>query len=1175
LLKQKLLMAVLEELEYVFFLVNGNLIARTSFASVAPASAMNSLSRGPHAGPADQTGDRLKSEPHFDLDLPPFTAVRPGRTSVRLGHNETQLISGGRNSVTRRLITIMVGAAWVLQFVAISGTAQENSGQFDMRWRLIGPFRGGRTRAAAGVPKQPNLFYVGQVDGGVWKSDDYGRTWRPIFDGQPTQSIGAIAVAPSDPSIIYVASGEGLQRPDLSVGDGIYKSSDGGKTWTHLGLRDGQQIPALAVDPRDPNRLFAAVLGHPYGPNEERGIFRSMDGGKTWQKVLYKDQDTGGSDVEMNPSNPDEIYAALWRARQGPWEDGNSYGGAGGGLFKSTDGGNTWRQLTKGLPADLVQINVAVAPSLPNRIYATLASLRDTGSYTSGKGLGVYRSDDSGETWTQATNDVRPGLRIGGGDLPVPRVDPKDPDVVYSTSIVTWRSTDGGKTWTGIRGAPGGDDYQNIWINPDNPNIILLVSDQGAIVSVNRGETWSSWYNQPTAQLYHVITDNEFPYRVYGAQQESGSVGISSRGNDGAVTFREWHPVGIIEYGYIAPDPLHPEIVYGGGRAEVSRFNWTTGQVQSVTPIALHDPKIRADRTEPVMFSPVDPHVLYYAANVLFKTTDGGQSWQTISPDLTRPHPGIPANLGDLAAKDVKAGQQRGVIYALGPSFRDVNTLWAGTDDGKVWITRDGGAYWHDITPPELTPWSKVTQLVASHFDEQTAYASVSRFRIDDLRPYIYRTHDGGKSWQLISTGLPTNAPVNTVREDPVRRGLLFAGTENAVWVSFDDGDHWQSLQFNLPHTSMRDLWVHGDDLIVATHGRSFWILDDITPLRQFSDSLARSDVHLFEPAHAYRVRRDTNTDTPLPPDEPLGTNPPDGAVIDYYLGPAASGAVTLEIFDGQGKAVRRYASDDKPELTDAELKKLQVPLYWLRPPSILPATPGYHRWVWDLHYTPPKSAGHGLPISAVPHGTPPQPQGPQPVPGQYMVRLTVNGRTLTAPLVVKMDPRVKAPAADLERQFAFETQLVSMMDASYEAMAEARPLSENLDKLSHQVTGAVAAAVAALDAKVKTVLEAPSATGSAAAPAVSAVQPPTLSEVNGDAGGLYGAISNVDAAPTASQSAAIIKVRDNFASVIAQWNAIRSTDLPALNQQLRGAGQPEIRIEAKPVPESESENLE
>src|SRR5215472_2426425 len=599
-----------------------------------------------------------------------------------------------------------------------------------LHWRMIGPFRGGRTRAAAGAASHPNVCYIGQVNGGVWKSDDFGRTWNPIFDQQSTQSIGAIAVAPSEPNIVYVSSGEGLHRPDLSVGNGIYRSTDAGKTWTHLpGLEDGQQIPALAVDPRNPNRVFAAVLGHPYGPSPERGIYRSTDGGQNWERVIAKDQNTGGSDVQIDPTNPDVVYASMWEARQGPWEDGNLFNGTGGGLFRSSDGGSTWKQLTNGLPKDLAQIYVAIAPSDPRRLYATLST-------TSGR-LAVYRSDDAGENWDKATEDPRASGRIGGGDLPIPRVDPKNPDLLYVVSTVTMRSEDGGRTWSGFRGAPGRDDYQNLWINPDNGSLMLLVSDQGALVTVNRGQTWSSWYNQPTAQLYHAIADNSFPYRVCAGQQESGSVCIRSRGNDGAINFRDWRPVGVIEYGYVAPDPQDPDLVYGAGRTEVSKFHWSTGQVQNITPIPLRTSQYRANRTEPLMFSPVDPHILYYATNVLFKTTDGGTSWQTISKDLTRESPGAPPSVGTLMNKG--ADKQRGVIYALAPSFKDVNTMWAGTDDGLIWITRDGGKNWNDITPKELTPWSKVSQISASHFDEQTAYASVSRFRINDTQPYIYR----------------------------------------------------------------------------------------------------------------------------------------------------------------------------------------------------------------------------------------------------------------------------------------------------------------------------------------------------------------------------------------------------------------------------------------------------
>jgi photosystem II stability/assembly factor-like uncharacterized protein len=1014
---------------------------------------------------------------------------------------------------------------------------------------MIGPFRGGRTRAATGVPSQPNVFYVGQVNGGVWKSDDYGRTWRPIFDHESTQSIGAIAVAPSNPNIIYVASGEGLHRPDLSVGNGIYKSTDAGKTWTHLGLRDGFQIPALAIDPRDPNRVFAAVLGHPYGPNEERGLFRSTDGGQTWQKSIYKDENTGASDVEIDPSNPDVIYASMWEVREGPWEDGNEVNGTGGGLFKSTDGGNTWHPLTNGLPKDLSQINVAIAPSNPRRIYATVA-------IASGP-LAFYQSDDAGESWTKPTDDPRPSGRIGGGDLAVPRVDGKNADIIYCASTVTMRSEDGGKTWSGFRGAPGGDDYQNLWINPNDPNIILLVSDQGAIVTVNGGASWSSWYNQPTAQLYHAIDTPTFPYRVCGGQQESGSVCISSRGNDGAITFRDWHPVGVIEYGYVAPDPLDPDVIYGAGRSEVSKFHWSTGEVQNITPIPLRSSKYRTDRTEPMMFSPLDPHVLYYASNVLFKTTDGGSSWQTISPDLTRENPEVPASVGKLIPKG--AEKQRGVIYALAPSFKNIDTLWAGTDDGLIWLTRDAGKNWNNITPPENTSWSKVTQISASHFDDDSAYVSVSRFRINDERPFIYRTRDGGKTWKLITDGLPDIGPVDTVREDPVRKNLLFAGTENSVWISSDDGDHWQSLQLNLPHTSMRDLWIHDDDLIVATHGRSFWILDDISPLREVASFPVLSEAHLFTPAPAYRIQRDTNSDTPLPPDEPTAANPPDGAIIDYYLAKDASDAVTLEILDAHGQLVRRFSSADKPDVTEADLKKQLIPLYWLRNFRVLPSSAGMHRWVWDLHYPAPDATRHEYPIAAIPADTPRYPLGPTALPGSYTARLTVSGKSFTAPFIVKMDPRVTISTAGLEKKFQVETRLASLLSETSQAALQAGSIRDSLQKLSEQASGRAHDSVQAFQNRLTAVL------GAAPGFLAPASDEATLMHVNGQLYTLYGQVWQADAEPTTSQSAAVAAAEGDANSVMDRWNAIKTTDLPTLNRSLRNAKLPEVQLEVNP----------
>ncbi len=859
-----------------------------------------------------------------------------------------------------------------------------------LRWRDIGPYRGGRTVGAAGIPAQPNVFYIGVNNGGVWKTDDYGRTWKPIFDEQPTGSIGALAIAPSDPNTIYVGSGEGLQRPDLSVGDGMYKSTDAGKTWRHLGLRDAQQIPAILVDPRNPNRLFVAVLGHPYGPNPERGVFRSVDGGETWQKVLYKDERTGAIDLAFDPRNPQTVYAVLWQAQQGPWENG-AFSGPNSGLFKSTDGGTTWNPLTGGLPTftqgGLGRIGIAIAPTDPNRMYALVEARGQAG--------GVYRSDDAGATWTHINTEQR--IYGRGSDFACVRVDPKNKDVIYVANTSTYRSDDAGKSFTSIKGAPGGDDYHTIWINPLNPDIILLAADQGATISVNHGRTWSSWYNQPTAQFYHVNTDNQTPYWVYGGQQESGSAGVASRGNDGQITFRDWHPVGADEYGYVAPDPLNPNIIYG---SKGTRFNRITGEVEHVNPRGNY----RYLRTAPLLFSYVDPHVLYLGAQVVLKTTDGGRNWEAISPDLTRETYELPASVASYGDAAKQQATRRGVVYSLGPSRLNGNVLWAGTDDGLIHLTRDGGKTWKNVTPPGMTPWSKVAQLDASHFDDDTVYAAVNRLRLDDLKPHIYRTHDAGATWQETVRGLP-DAPVNAVREDPVRKGLLFAATELAVFVSFNDGDDWQPLRLNMPATSIRDLVIHQQDVVVGTHGRGFWILDDIAPLRQLTPEVAAAPAHLFAPSPAYRYPRNTNTDTPLPPEEPAGQNPPDGAILYYTLKSAASSPVVIDILDSNSKVLARFESTDQPQPPDP---LLNVPTYWIRPFARPAPTAGMHRFVWDLHAAPAggeRRRGGEYPISAIYQDTPGM-QGEWMPPGTYTVRLTVDGRTYTQPLVVKPDPR-------------------------------------------------------------------------------------------------------------------------------------------------------------------------
>jgi photosystem II stability/assembly factor-like uncharacterized protein len=894
-----------------------------------------------------------------------------------------------------RFVTLMALAT----LLATSAVAQEITPRHydSMRWRMIGPFRGGRTVGAAGVRGQPHVFYIGVNNGGVWKTNDYGRTWKPIFDEQPTGSIGAIAVAPSNPDILYVGSGEGLQRPDLSVGDGVYKSIDGGKTWQHLGLADGQQIPVIQVDPRDPNRVFVAILGHPYGANAERGVFRSTDGGKSWQKVLYKDENTGAVALEFDPSNADIIYAALWASRQGPWENG-AWQGSTSGLYKSTDGGNTWRQLTKGLPKTdegLGRIGIGVCPSYPKCLFAMVDAREG----------GLYRSDDGGENWRLVNGERR--LWGRGSDFAEVKVDPKNKDILYVANTCSYRSTDGGKTFVAFKGAPGGDDPHTFWINPDNPQIILLAGDQGACVSVNGGETWSSWYNQPTAQFYHVITDNQFPYWVYGAQQESGSAGVSSRGRDGQITFRDWYPVGVEEYGYVAPDPLNPRYIYGG---KVTRFDRKTGEVERVGPPGLSRGKgmgggYRVLRTAPLVFSTVDPHVLFFGANVLFKTMDGGKKWDVISPDLSRESPEVPESIGIFRTPQLAKQPRRGVIYTVAPSYKDVNVIWCGTDDGLIHVTTDGGKNWRDVTPPGVTAWSKLSLMDAGRFDAKVAYAAVNRIRLDDQRPHIYRTRDGGQTWTSIVKGLP-NDPVNVVREDPMRPGLLFCGTERAAYVSFNDGDDWQPLRLNMPATSIRDLVIHEDDVVVGTHGRSFWILDDITPLRQLDAKVTTRAAHLFKPQAAYRVKWNVNEDTPLPPEEPAGKNPPDGAIINYYLGKPA-GKVSLEIRDAKDNLVRRYSSDDN--LAKIDENKLTIPSYWIRPPQMLSGTAGAHRFIWDLRLPPSPTAKKfgGYPMTAIYRDTPGL-QGPMVPAGEYTVKLTVDGESQVQSLTVRPDPRLK-----------------------------------------------------------------------------------------------------------------------------------------------------------------------
>jgi photosystem II stability/assembly factor-like uncharacterized protein len=1039
---------------------------------------------------------------------------------------------------------------------AISAAASPSSAQqydqklfSEMRWRCIGPFRGGRTVAITGVPHQPNLFYIAAVNGGVWKTTDTGHTWEPIFDSQDTGSVGAIAVAPSDPNIIYVGSGEGLQRPDLATGNGVYKSTDAGKTWAHLGLPDAQQITAILVDPQDANHVFVAVQGHPYGPNPERGVFRSTNGGQSFEKVLYKDENIGAADLAFDPSNTRTIYAVLWAARVAPWEirSGESFVAPGSGLFKSTDGGNTWRPLTKGLPSSddggLGRIGVAVSPSQPHRVYATVEAK---------KGAGVYRSDDSGESWVPVNSDRRIGGR-GPGAMGI-AIAPDNADVIYVANTTTWKSSDAGKTFVGFRGAPGGDDYQRIWISSEHPQTIALSSDQGAVITVNGGTSWSTWYNQPTAQFYHVTTDNRFPYWVYGAQQESGSIGTMSRSDYGEITFREWHSVGVFEYGYIAVDPMDSNILYG---ARLTRTNQALGEVADVAPEPVRRGEYRYDRTLPVVFSPIDSKALYFAANVLFKSIDAGNSWKVISPDLARPSYEIPPNLGAFAAYDPEKGKHRGVIYAVAPSFKDADTIWAGTDDGLIYITQDAGKSWRNVTPPELKPWSKVSIIEASHFAAGTAYAAINSFRLDDLRAHIYRTRDFGKSWTEITNGIPPGGASNVIREDTSRKGLLFAGTEGSVYVSFDDGDNWQPLQLNLPYTSMRDLAIHGDDLIVGTHGRSFWILDDITPLRQMSADVAKAAAIFYQPQEAIRFRWNRNTDTPLPPDTPAGKNPPDGAILDYYLAEGSSQPVTLEILDGDNHLVRRFSSSDKPEPMEKIAAANPIPMYWVRPQQVLSAKKGMHRFVWDMHYPPPEALNREFPISAIVHDTPQLPLGAWAMPGSYTVKLTIDGNAYTQPLTVRMDPRIKTSDADLRKQFEMEAGIVHGMDATFGALQQVRALRPQLTDRASKAKGALADSLTALDKQVAE-LEGASQGAFFGVPA-SGRQPETLSSLNQHFGQLLTVVDSADVAPTAQASAVYLQMEDALGGLLAKWKKMLQSDLPSLNASLKKARMEEL----------------
>jgi photosystem II stability/assembly factor-like uncharacterized protein len=1046
-----------------------------------------------------------------------------------------------------RLFLLLLLVCGVVLFMrataaALPDTAPKFDQKFfgEMKWRSIGPFRAGRTLAVTGVRGQPDVYYFGSVNGGVWKTNDAGRTWNPIFDGQPVGSIGAIAVAPSNANVIYVGSGEADMRSSISYGNGMYKSTDAGKTWAHIGLEDSRQIARIVVDPDDPETVFVAALGHAYGPNKERGVFRSSDGGQSWKQILFKDENTGAIDLAMKPGNSQILFAALLQTRRPPWSIYPPSKGPGTGLYRSKDGGEHWELLTgHGLPSEeLGRMGIAFARSNPDRIYL-IADAKEGG---------LYRSDDGGENWARISKDARIWGR--GWYFCEVSVDAMDADTVYVPNTSTYRSRDGGKTFTAIKGAPGGDDYHQLWIDPDYPQRMILGCDQGAIVTRNGGETWSSWYNQPTGQFYHVATDNRFPYWVYGAQQDSGAAATPSRSKWRALNFQDWRPTAAGgESDYVAPDPLNPEIIFGGS---VVRQDFHNEEVQQIPPTLMHPGEYRRTWTLPLVFSSIEPHVLYFSAQVLFRTADGGNSWEQISGDLSREEPGVPANLDPATAADIPPGKRHGVIYTIAPSPLKAGEIWVGTDDGLIHVTKDEGANWKEVTPKELTSWSKVTHIEASHFADGKAYAAVDRHRLEDLKAYLYRTKDFGKTWEMVSRGIPEGSFLNCVREDPKVAGLLYACTEKGVYVSFDDGDNWAPLQFNLPTTSVRDLVVHGDDLVIATFGRSFWVLDDVTALRQWSAKVADADAWLFNPQTAYRVRPGADQGTPIPLDEPQAENPPTEAILDYYLKEKPTEPVSLEIYDAAGKLVRRFASND--EVTKTNPDDLDIPMYWIHDTQPISAEAGMHRMVWDLTYA---TAGRRRSRRG--------PGGVLAMPGRYTVKLNAGGKTLTAGLVVKMDPGVTVTQVDLQKQFTLAMKQAAALAEFTPELAKADELRKQIAARMKEAEGNAEVQAALKDLEHHVELLAGTNAGGGfggfglAVPGEAAV---TVRQASAALGTLLGIAEGADAAPTKDVVRATASWDAKGQEAMTKWKALKANELVRTNAVLEKAHLQPLKVQ-------------
>ncbi len=1024
-------------------------------------------------------------------------------------------------------------------FVAGNVSAQQVPEQMfsEMKWRMIGPFRAGKVNAVAGVPGNPAVYYFGADGGGVWKTTDGGTVWKPIFDKEPVASIGAMTLAPSNPKIIYVGTGVNTIFADSAYGDGVYKSVDGGDSWQHIGLEDTRHIGRILVDPRNPDIVLVAAMGHSSGPNEERGVFRSTDGGRSWKKVLYKDNVTAAVDLCFEPGNPRVVYATLWHGIRKPGQKGTSYG-PGSGLYKSLDEGVTWTQITgNGLPeGDWGREGVAVAPGNHGQRVYVIVEAKD-------KKGGLYRSDDAGATWKKATED---GRIVGSWYMSEIYVDPRNADIVYVPSQNLYRSNDGGHTFTAIKGAPGGDDYHCVWIDPTNSQRIMLGVDQGATISLNGGETWTPWYNQPTGEFYRVATDHRFPYWVYGPQQDSGTAGITSRGNNGQITERDWFPVGPGESGYTIPDPLDADVVYNAGPGgSVVRLSKTTGQVRDISPAPVSfESKYRFNWTIPMAFSPQDPHLLYLGTQFLLKTTDAGTNWEAVSGDLTRVRPD---------EKDSK--QARGTILTIAPSEGKEGVIWVGTDDGNIQLTKDAGKSWQNVTPSGVSEWSTVSIVEASHFDAGTAYAAVNRNNHDDLHPHIFRTRDFGKTWQETVQGIRETDFVRTVREDPARKGLLYAGTETGVYVSFDGGEHWQSLRLNMPVVAIHDLAIEQDDLVAATYGRAFWILDDVTLLRQLDGRGAAAGARLFAPRTAIRVRRDENQDTPLPPEVPAGKNPPDGAVLNYFLLANSAGEIQLEIYDENEKLVRSFSSAEVPKEPE---ETPYVAEYWLAHPEPPSKKPGMYRFAWNLRYADPRAmhpqSPYNYPIAAIVGATPLPPQGPLVLPGKYEVRLKVGGQVLRQALEVKMDPRVPAARNELESSLELQLKISALLGKNFDGYQQAKQLRSRLAELMKRPKeDPVAVAASTLDAKVARLQ------GGEATPILEAPKTTSFMAVNDTLTALMALVDGADFAPSEESFAAYRRICKGENEALAAWQDLKNKDVAALNTLLGKSSLPAL----------------